>query len=84
LERETTIASIALAFVFAFVCGKGVGGFDEKRNDQQVRALAGRGFCKPCEKFYDDNKGLEAHEKRHHPSPPVQSDEKDADGERET
>jgi len=28
-------------------------------------------------------KGLEAHGKQHHPRPPVPSDEKDADGERE-
>ena len=48
-----------------------------------VRALAGRGFCKLCKKFYDDNKSLEAHEKRRHPRPPVPSDERDADGERE-
>ena len=45
--------------------------------------LAGGGFCKSCKKFYDDNKGLEVHEKRHHPRPPVPSDERDADGERE-
>jgi len=49
----------------------------------QVRALAGRGFCKPCKRFYDDNKGLEAHEELHHPRQPVPSDEKEADGERE-
>ena len=29
-----------------------------------VRALAGREFCKPCKKYYDDSKGLEAHKKR--------------------
>jgi len=51
--------------------------------EPQVRALAGRGFCKPCKKFYDDNKGLEALEKRRHPRPPVPSDEENADGERE-
>ena len=58
------------------------GTWDDLCVEPQVRALAGRGFCKPCKKFYDDNKGLEAHEKRHHPRPPVPSDERDADGER--
>jgi len=52
--------------------------------EPQVRALAGRGFCKLCKKFYVvDNKGLEAHEKRSHPRPPVPSNEIDADGETE-
>jgi len=39
--------------------------------------------CKPCKKFYDDNKRLKAHQKWCHPRPPVPSDERDADGERE-
>ena len=59
------------------------GAWDDLCVEAQVRALAGRAFCKPCNKFYDDNKGLEAHEKRRHPRPPVPSDERDADGERE-
>jgi len=59
------------------------GAWDDLCVEPQVRALAGRGFCKPCSKFYDDNKGLEAHQKRRHPRPPVSSDERDADGERE-
>jgi len=50
--------------------------------EPQVRALAGRGFCKLCKKIYDDNKGLEAHENGRHPRPPVPSEERDADGER--
>ena len=50
--------------------------------EPQVRALAGRGFCKPCKKFYDGNKGLEAHEKRRHPRHHYQAI-RDADGERE-
>jgi hypothetical protein len=49
--------------------------------EPQVRALAGMGFCKPCQKYYDDSKGLEAHHKRRHPRPPVPNDERDADGE---
>jgi len=59
------------------------GAWDDLCVESQVRALAGRGFCKPCNKFYDDNKGLEAHQKRRHPRPPEPSDERDADGERE-
>jgi len=59
------------------------GAWDDLCVEPQVRALAGRGFCKPCNKCYDDNKGLEAHQKRRHPRPPVSSDERDADGERE-
>ena len=59
------------------------GAWDDLCMEPQVRALAGRGFCKLCKKFYDDNKGLEAHEKRRHPRPPVPSVERDADGERE-
>ena len=51
--------------------------------ESQVRALAGRGFCKLCKKFYDDKKGLEAHEIRRYPRPSVPSDERDEDGERE-
>ena len=60
------------------------GAWDDLCVEPQVRALAGRVFCKPCKKFYDDNKGLEAHEGQHHPRPPVPSDERDADGEKET
>jgi len=59
------------------------GAWDGLCVEPQVRALAGRGFCKPCSKFYYDNKGLEAHQKRRHPRPPVSSDERDADGKRE-
>ena len=59
------------------------GAWDDLCVEPQVRALARRGFCKPCKKFHDDNNGLEAHGKRHHPRPPVPRDEKDADGERE-
>jgi hypothetical protein len=59
------------------------GAWDDLCVEPQVRALVGRGFCKPCKKFYDDNKGLEAHQKRRHPRPPVPSEERDADGERE-
>ena len=51
--------------------------------EPQVRAFAGRGLCKQCKKYYDDIKGLEAHEKRRHPRPPLPNDERDADGERE-
>jgi hypothetical protein len=47
----------------------------EVRTTSQTDAR--RGFCKQCKKYYDDSKGLEAHEKRHHPRPPSQ------DGERE-
>jgi len=50
------------------------GTWDNLCVEPQVRALAGRGFCKLWKKFYDDNKGLEAHEKRRHPRPPVPSD----------
>ena len=53
------------------------GTWDELCVEPQVRAFARRGFCKPCKKYYDDSKGLEAHERRHHPRPPSQ------DGERE-
>jgi hypothetical protein len=53
------------------------GTWDELCVEPQVRAFARRGFCKQCKKYYDDSKGLEAHEKRHHPRPPSQ------DGERE-
>jgi len=59
------------------------GAWDDLCVEPQVRALVGRGFCKPCKKFYDGNKGLEAHQKRRHPRPPVPSEERDADGERE-
>jgi len=45
--------------------------------------LGGVSAAKLWKKFYDDNKGLEAHEKRRHPRPPVPSDERDVDGERE-
>ena len=38
-----------------------------------VRALAGREFCKPCKKYYDDSKGLEAHKKRRYPKPTILS-----------
>jgi len=38
------------------------GAWDDLCVEPQVRALAGRGFCKPCNKFKDDNKGLETHE----------------------
>ena len=34
------------------------GAWDDLCVEPQVRALAGRGLCKPCNKFYDDNKGL--------------------------
>ena len=33
------------------------------------RAFARRGLCKPCKKYYDDRKGLEKHEQRHHGRP---------------
>jgi len=59
------------------------GTWDDLCVEPQVRALAGRGFCKLCKKFNDDNKGLEANEKRCHPRPPVPSDERYVDGERE-
>ena len=49
------------------------GAWDDLCVESQVRALVGRGFCKPCNKFYNDNKGLEAHQKRRHPRPPVQA-----------
>jgi len=39
------------------------GAWDDLCVEPQVRALAGRVFRKPCKKFYDDNKGLEAHQK---------------------
>jgi len=59
------------------------GAWDDLCVEPQVRALAERGFCKPCKQFYDHNKGLEAHEKRHHPRLPGPSDDRGADGERE-
>jgi hypothetical protein len=36
------------------------------------RAFARRGLCKPCKKYYDDSKGLEKHEQRHHGRPQSQ------------
>ena len=51
--------------------------WDDLCVEPQLRALARSGLCMPCKKYYDDSKGLEAHEKRHNPRPPSQ------DGERE-
>jgi len=59
------------------------GTWDDLCVEPQVRAFARRGLCKPCKKYYDDSKGLEAHEKRRHPRPRLPSDERDADGETE-
>ena len=54
------------------------GTWDDLCVEPQVRAFARRGLCKPCSKYYDDSKGLEAHQKRHHPRPPSQDGEREA------
>jgi hypothetical protein len=54
------------------------GTWDDLCVEPQKRAFARRGLCKPCKKYYDDSKGLEAHEKRHHPRPPSQDSEREA------
>jgi len=54
------------------------GTWDDLCVEPQVRAFARRGLCKPCKKYYDDSKGLETHEKRHHPRPPSQDSEREA------
>ena len=60
---------------------------EELKRQEAAETLAslqhGRPPQAPNNKFYDDNKGLEAHQKRRHPRPPVPNDERDADGERE-
>ena len=53
------------------------GTWDDLCVEPQKRAFARRGLCKPCKKYYDDSKGLEAHEKRHHPRPPSQDSERE-------
>jgi hypothetical protein len=45
------------------------GTWDDLWVEPQNRALARRGLCKLCKKYYDDSKGLEKHEKRHHDNP---------------
>ena len=52
------------------------GTWDDLCLEPPKRAFARRGLCKPCKKYYDDSKGLEAHEKRHHPRPPSQDKRK--------
>lgn len=48
----------------------------------QVTVLARRGFCKPCQKYYNDNKGLEWRStKSDHPRP-TPSNERDTGSER--
>lgn len=49
------------------------GTWDDLYVEPQVRAFAGRDFCKPCEKYYDDSKGLEEHKKRRYSKPPILS-----------
>jgi hypothetical protein len=39
------------------------GTWDDLCMEPQKRAFARRGLFKPCKKYYDDIKGLEAHEK---------------------
>jgi len=49
------------------------GTWDGSCMEPVVRALARRGFRKPCKKYYEDSKGLVAHKKRRHPRPPLQT-----------
>ena len=53
------------------------GTWDDLCLEPQKRAFARRGLCKLCRKYYDD-KGLEAHENRHHLRPPSQDSEREA------
>jgi len=48
------------------------GTWDDLCLEPQNRAFARRGLCKPCKKYYDDSKGLEKHEQRHHGRPQSQ------------
>jgi hypothetical protein len=51
--------------------------------ETQVIAFARRDFWKPCKKFYDDNKGLEVHERGRHSRPPSPNNKRYQDNERE-